>query len=409
MRSRMMFATLMFLPFFVQAHNFAPTESVEALADLNLLKAFKIPILASEPRAGVGYAHLTPEMQAKLSAYNHSVGRCGGFEVLPPTRGPGIEGRFSELRQLGDRVERDVRWARSGIGRRLEIGTRPEVEKALAQLKEENLRQFVEWASSFPTRYHRAPTANAAVEALAQKVAAMARSFRAQVQIELIEHKRTPQKSLMVRIPGTVAPQEIVVLGGHFDSISGWSGNSPAPGADDNASGSANLFEALRVLMMNGPLPRTVEFYWYAGEESGLLGSAEIAQAAKEQNRNIVGVLQLDMTLFPGSGELVIANMTDFTSAWLRDFLVSANQNYLKAKLIEDRCGYACSDHASWYRQGFPTLMPFEAAFNQSNRAIHTPQDVISPRLSFRHSHVFSKIALLFAMELGSNNVRQPY
>ncbi|HRO67666.1 MAG TPA: M20/M25/M40 family metallo-hydrolase [Pseudobdellovibrionaceae bacterium] len=397
------------VPMMAGAHGPQSMEQVEALSDLNLLKVLNIPILAQDTRAGVGYAVLTPEMQEKISMFNHSRGRCGGFEVLPPTRGPSVENRFRELRQLGDRVEKDVRWARSGMGRRLEIGKKQDVQEALDKLKEENLRPFVEWASSFPTRYNKGANANVAVEALAGKIRDMAKALRAPIQIELISHTSTPQKSLMVRVPGNVAPQEVVVIGAHFDSIAGWTGGSRAPGADDNASGSANIFEALRVLLMTGPTARTVEFYWYAGEESGLLGSAEIAKAAKEQKRQIVGVLQLDMTLFPGSGELVIGNMTDFTSAWLRDFLVSANQNYLGAQLVDDQCGYGCSDHASWYRQGFPTLMPFESTFSRSDKAIHTPNDVINNHSNFRHSHVFSKIALLFALELGNNNVRQPY
>lgn len=397
------------VPMMAGAHGPQSKEQVEALSDLNLLKVLNIPILAQDARAGVGYAVLTPEMQEKISMFNHSRGRCGGFEVLPPTRGPSVEGRFQELRRLGDQVEKDVRWARSGFGRRLEIGKKQDVQEALDKLKEENLHSFVEWASSFPTRYNKGANANVAVEALAGKIRDMAKALRAPIQIELISHTSTPQKSLMVRVPGNVAPQEVVVIGAHFDSIAGWTGGSRAPGADDNASGSANIFEALRVLLMTGPTARTVEFYWYAGEESGLLGSAEIAKAAKEQKRQIVAVLQLDMTLFPGSGELVIGNMTDFTSAWLRDFLVSANQNYLNARLVDDQCGYGCSDHASWYRQGFPTLMPFESTFSRSNKAIHTPNDVINAQSNFRHSHVFSKIALLFALELGNNNVRQPY
>ncbi|MBX3039213.1 MAG: M20/M25/M40 family metallo-hydrolase [Bdellovibrionaceae bacterium] len=404
-----LFALSVLVPMMAGAHGPQSMEQVEALSDLNLLKVLNIPILAQDTRAGVGYAVLTPEMQEKISKFNHARGRCGGFEVLPPTRGPSVEGRFQELRRLGDQVERDVRWARSGMGRRLEIGKKQDVQEALDKLNEDNLRGFVEWASSFPTRYNKGANANVAVEALAGKIRDMAKALRAPIQIELINHTSTPQKSLMVRVPGNVAPQEVVVIGAHFDSIAGWTGGSRAPGADDNASGSANIFEALRVLLLTGPTARTVEFYWYAGEESGLLGSAEIAKAAKEQKRQIVGVLQLDMTLFPGSGELVIGNMTDFTSAWLRDFLVSANQNYLKAQLVDDQCGYGCSDHASWYRQGFPTLMPFESTFSRSNKAIHTPNDVINAQSNFRHSHVFSKIALLFALELGNNNVRQPY
>jgi leucyl aminopeptidase len=151
-----------------------------------------------------------------------------------------------------------------------------------------------------------------------------------------------------------------------------------------------------------------VEFFWYAGEESGLLGSAEIAQSYKAENKDVVAVLQLDMTLFPGAGEFVVGNVSDFTSAWLRQYLVALNDAYLQVQLIEDKCGYACSDHASWYRQGYPTLMPFESDTSRMNRKIHTDQDVISPQSSFRHSLVFAKIALAMVMDLGNSTERQP-
>ena len=152
-----------------------------------------------------------------------------------------------------------------------------------------------------------------------------------------------------------------------------------------------------------------MDFFWYAGEESGLLGSAEIAKTYKANKQNVIAVLQLDMTLFPGAGELTIGSMTDFTSAWLRDYLKAINPIYLKAQISEDQCGYGCSDHASWFRQGYPTLMPFEATMNSMNEDLHTPQDVITPKSSFSHSVMFTKLALVFAMDLANSDIHQPY
>ncbi len=146
---------------------------------------------------------------------------------------------------------------------------------------------------------------------------------------------------------------------------------------------------------------------WYAGEESGLLGSAEIAQTYKQKNANVVGVLQLDMTLFAGDGEFTLGSMTDYTSVFLRNLLVELNRLYVNAKIIESKCGYSCSDHASWYRQGFPTLMPFEATMEKMNNQIHTTNDVINSSSNFRHSAMFSKIAIAFAMELGNSNLHE--
>ena len=80
--------------------------------------------------------------------------------------------------------------------------------------------------------------------------------------VELITHEGWPQPSVVMTIPGTDKADEIVVLGGHEDSINGWgSQDALAPGADDNASGIAVLTESARVLADSGFRPRrTVQF-----------------------------------------------------------------------------------------------------------------------------------------------------
>jgi leucyl aminopeptidase len=207
---------------------------------------------------------------------------------------------------------------------------------------------------------------------------------------------------------GKERPEEVVVLGGHLDSIANW-GFGNAPGADDNASGSSNLLEALRIVIAQGQPARSIEFFWYAGEEGGLIGSSEIAQNYRKEGRNVIGVLQLDMTLFPGEGELVMGDMTDFTHPWLRTYLKTLSDHYVGARWREDSCGYGCSDHASWHRQGYPTVMPFEAGFNSMNQNIHSADDVISPALNFKHSAAFAKLAVAFALDLGNSNIKATF
>jgi len=197
-----------------------------------------------------------------------------------------------------------------------------------------------------------------------------------------------------------------VVLGGHLDSINGWGWGDPqAPGADDNASGVGALLEAVRILAgASAQLTHDVVVYLYAGEEAGLLGSAEIAQQNKSQKVNVRGVLQLDMTMFPGDGPAVIASMTDFTDPRLRQWLKDFNANVLNAKVIEDECGYGCSDHASWHRQGYASLMPFESSFGAMNQNIHTSRDVVDARSNFDHAALFAKIAVGFALSAPNTN-----
>lgn len=71
----------------------------------------------------------------------------------------------------------------------------------------------------------------------------------------------------------------------------------------------------------------------------------------------------------------------------------------MKAKWIEDKCGYACSDHASWTRAGYPSAFPFETAFSEYNPDIHTPKDTME-KLDAGHGLNYLKLSLAFAVEM---------
>lgn len=383
----------------------SPPQAV--FADLDILKKAGVPIIYSSPETQVGYSVLTSEMQNRISQLAHEKGRCGNFEVLKeiPRDINEIQTEMLELHkfQIKNKNYENLSHKISNLKKETKI------TEALNQLSSENIRSTVEWLSSFPSRYNKGNKANIHVQEMANKLKDLVRQAAFSVSVDLISHRSTPQKSIRVSIKGKSKPNEYIILGGHLDSINGWGSSSrPAPGADDNASGSASLLEALNVLIKQQQPERTVEFFWYAGEESGLLGSAEIADAYKNEKRNVIAVLQLDMTMFPGDGENKITSISDFTSAWLRDYLKSLNTTYLNIEILDDQCGYGCSDHASWFRRGFPTLMPTEAKFNSTFQDIHTERDVISPVMNFQHSLIFSKIALAIAMDLGNSDQREP-
>ncbi len=74
--------------------------------------------------------------------------------------------------------------------------------------------------------------------------------------------------NVIAEIPGTDKKDEIVMLGGHFDT---WHAGT---GATDNSSGCAIAMEAMRIIQASGLKPRrTVRIALWGGEESGLLGS----------------------------------------------------------------------------------------------------------------------------------------
>lgn len=375
------------------------------IADLESLRALSIDPVFFDEDIQVGIALIDSRDQQAILAYNHELGKCGGFEVLPvaPLL---VDDSASLIQNLKGRIEQDQVARFSPLMVATRLNKKNNIDAAVDKLRADNLRSTVEWLSSFPNRDNRESSPNKHVEQMKRKVDALI-SNHSYASSELVSHNQTKQKSLKVTLRGSQRPSEIIVLGGHLDSINtGWFGSTKAPGADDNASGSANLLEILRVLLQQTRPERSVEFFWYAGEESGLLGSAEIAQSYKSARKDVVAVLQLDMTLYAGSGELTMANMTDFTSPWLREVLSQLNSMYVGARMLEDKCGYGCSDHASWYRQGFSTAVPFEAKTSSMNRKIHTDQDVINSSSNFTHSLAFSKLGLAFAMELANSGLR---
>lgn len=379
------------------------------LAEPSFLKALKVPIIAEDAESNVAYAEVDAFMEHEIIHHAHLFGKCGGFEALPEkdqsTAGISVRRIFENFREL---QRKNDFYTRAPL-RVFQVTAQSQIKAAIQQVSEKNLEETVSWLSSFPTRASRDAKANEPVEAFKQRLLQMTAFAGFPVEVELIDHRSTRQKSIHLSITGKTRPQERIVLGAHFDSINQRWGETHAPGADDNASGSANLLEALRILLAQPQPERSIDFFWYAGEESGLLGSAEIASQYRAQKQDVVAVLQLDMTLYPGEGLFTLGSMTDFTSSWLREYLKSINEAYLNVTILEGKCGYGCSDHASWYRQSYPTLMPFEARLESMNPNIHTSRDVISRNLNFSHSAVFTKIAVIMAMDLGNNDLRQPY
>tara|TARA_B110001454_G_scaffold171291_1_gene162077 strand:- start:109441 stop:110676 length:1236 start_codon:yes stop_codon:yes gene_type:complete len=402
---KIVIGSILFATSFVHAHVVSSNTTVPVLADLHLLKAIGVPVFVQDPQINLGFAYLSPDAQIKLSLLAHRYGKCGGYEVVQDFNPADTRNVNIRMSYIKERLRRDSQWA-TGPTSKVQIPFRQDIAAATQAASKEQLMKWVNWLSAFPNRYNKSSEPNAHVVQLKALIEQMRMRAKRQVMVTLIDHKQTKQKSLRVTLPGTTRADEIVVLGGHLDSIS-FDGDR-APGSDDNASGSSNLLDALRVLMAQKQSTRTIEIFWYAGEESGLLGSAEIAAEYKKANKKVVGVLQLDMTLFPGDGPRVISSMTDYTSAWMRSILTELNNHYVKAQLIEDKCGYGCSDHASWFRQGYHTLIPFESSMRKMNPSIHSKNDAVSPKLNFDHSLLFTQYAIAIAMELGNNTSLVP-
>ncbi len=90
--------------------------------------------------------------------------------------------------------------------------------------------------------------------------------------------------------------KRIYLVSGHYDSRNSSNENTqdPAPGANDDGSGTAVSLECARVLSQH-KFPATIIFLTVAGEEQGLYGSKHFAQMAKSEGWNIEAVLNNDI------------------------------------------------------------------------------------------------------------------
>ncbi len=376
----------------------SPTEAKWVTVDSKILSQIRPklnksaqPLFSSE---GASVVKLTPREIEHLShVIHHDLHRCGGF-----IQHDSFKEASEALTSQGE-----MHFAKRAIFTDYSINQQSVASPMVDQVSEKSLREMILKLSSFHTRYYKSETGVQSSQFIRDTWANLSRK-RNDVKVELYQHRGWPQASIVMTITGSENPEEIVVVGGHADSIVGmWGGGTArSPGADDNASGISTITEVIRILMNSNYKPkRTVQFMGYAAEEVGLLGSKEIATSYKARSEKVIGVMQLDMTLRKGTKNKDIVMMADYTNNAQNEFIGRLIDEYVKVPWGYSRCGYGCSDHASWTANGFPASIPFESTMEDINRSIHTSNDTLeSAGGDASHAAKFAKLATAFVVEL---------
>lgn len=170
------------------------------------------------------------------------------------------------------------------------------------ELSKSNMKDNLEHFTSFRTRYYKSETGIQSAEWLYGQVNSVVHESGASEYGATVERFDHPwgQFSIIARIPGRT--NNTVVLGAHQDSINLFLPSIlPAPGADDDGSGTVTILESLRALLRSaaisqGQAQNTLEFHWYSAEEGGLLGSQAVYAQYRKESRNVKAMLQQDMT-----------------------------------------------------------------------------------------------------------------
>jgi hypothetical protein len=174
-------------------------------------------------------------------------------------------------------------------------------------------------------------------------------------------------KNVVAELPGIQTPEDIYIVSAHYDTTS----NGERPGGDDNASGTAGVLEAARVLSQYR-FNSTLRFIGFNTEEDWMLGSQDyVDRVVVANNENVLGVINLDMILRPGWDSDpqepidldVVTGASPACSVWAYVFM-DAVATYTPSLVIDpaapDTADWTASDQGPFISAGYPALLIIE-------------------------------------------------
>ena len=193
---------------------------------------------------------------------------------------------------------------------------------------------------------------------------------------------RTPVRNVEAELAGTELPDEVVLIGAHYDSVIG------SPGANDNGTGAAAVLEIAR-LLAGKRLARSIRFVAFVNEEPPFfqtddMGSRVYARRARERGENIVAMLSLEsigyysdakksqrypfpfMLLYPNTANFIgfVGNIRG------RQLVRRTIKSFRKHAAFPSEgvaapgwiMGIGWSDHWSFWEEGYPAIMVTDTA-----------------------------------------------
>ncbi|WP_432948156.1 M20/M25/M40 family metallo-hydrolase [Kribbella sp. CA-253562] len=248
------------------------------------------------------------------------------------------------------------------------------VTDLLDQLSPTAYQADVTWLANLPTRHSLSPSYTQAVDFAAARMVAHGYSTT-RMPITVGAGRSA---NLIGDRPGAGPGRRgLVLITAHLDSVNhaGGSGGS-APGADDNASGSAGVLELGRVLATRR-WQHDVRLILFGGEEQGLHGSKQYVAALPAAERaRVLAVLNMDMIASKNSSTPTVLLEGAAVSATQISDLTAAAATYTGLK-VETSFNPFASDHVPFITAGMPALLTIEGA-DSANGNIHSASDTLS-------------------------------
>ena len=179
---------------------------------------------------------------------------------------------------------------------------------------------------------------------------------------------------------GLTYPDSVIILGAHYDVYA-----SNAPGADDNASGTAGVMETARVIAGKN-YKRTIKLICFSGEEQGMRGSTAYANAAFTAGEKIKAAITMDMIAYLMPGDPINSDVYFNTaSTALKDNYASITSLYISGFNVDNAIypSGAGSDVAPFWNKGYKAIFPCEGQYSSipsndhCSPYMHTSQDIL--------------------------------
>ena len=178
--------------------------------------------------------------------------------------------------------------------------------------------------------------------------------------------------NVVAELTGITSPENIYLIGAHYDTY----GSGERPGGDDNASGTAGVLEAARVLSQYS-FTSTIRFVGFNAEEEWMKGSQDyVDNVIKPNSETILGMINLDMILRPGwDGEPsepydldIITKDSPECLDWA-DAFITAAETYAPSLEFDSRAPdtsyWIAGDHEPFISGGYPALLAAENTANE--------------------------------------------
>lgn len=200
--------------------------------------------------------------------------------------------------------------------------------------------------------------------------------------------------------PGTEYPNVKYIVCAHYDDMPP---GTIAPGADDNASGTAAVIEAARILSKFS-FPITIVYAAWDQEEQGLIGSDYYASQARIAGDSIMGVINMDMISYDSNNDyyaqLNVSNVG--YTILITDKILEINDLYNTGmNLHVNNPGGGGSDHYSFWKYNYSAVFLFEG---EMNAYYHTTNDLVQ-NINPEYYHRYAKLGIGTLADLGLGSI----